>query len=113
MWVVDQLYDGLVELAADLTVAPCLATRWTFNAETLTYRFFLRDNATFTTGRPVLASDVVYSLERLRDPDVISSGGWILDAVAQGGIVAEDERTLSIQLTRAYPPFLGLSLIHI
>ena len=39
MWVVDQLYDGLVELAADLTVAPCLATRWTFDAETLTYRF--------------------------------------------------------------------------
>ncbi len=108
MWVVDQLYDGLVELAADLTVAPCLATRWTFDAETLTYRFFLRDNATFTTGRPVLASDVVYSLERLRDPDVISSGGWILDAVAPGGIVAEDDRTVSIQLTRAYPPFLGL-----
>ena len=51
MWVVDQLYDGLVELAVDLTVAPCLATRWTFDAETLTYRFFLRENATFTSDQ--------------------------------------------------------------
>jgi ABC-type transport system substrate-binding protein len=108
MWVVDQLYDGLVELTPELDVAPCLASSWTYDDSSLTYRFRLRDGVTFTTGRPVQAEDVVYSLERLRDPNVISSGGWILDAVAEGGVVAVDDRTVDIRLTKAYPPFLGL-----
>ena len=108
MWVVDQLYDGLVELTAELEVVPCLAKSWTFDEETLTYRFVLREDASFTTGRPVQAHDVVHSLERLRDPNVVSSGGWILDAVSENGIVAVGEDIVEIQLTKPYPPFLGL-----
>ena len=54
------------------------------------------------------AMDVVASLERLRHPSVISSGGWILDAVEPGGIVAVSERVVDIRLTKPYPPFLGL-----
>ena len=49
MWVVDQLYDGLVELGPDLTVLPCLAKSWTFDEEKLAYRFRLRKEAVFTT----------------------------------------------------------------
>ena len=108
MWVVDQLYDGLVELGPDLTVRPCLATSWTFDEERLAYTFRLRTDAVFTTGRPVQAQDVVYSLERLRDPKVVSSGGWILDAVRPEGIVALNDTTVEVRLREAYPPFLGL-----
>ena len=108
MWVVDQLYDGLVELGPDLTVLPCLAKSWTFDEEKLAYRFRLRKEAIFTTGRPVQADDVVFSLERLRDPEVVSSGGWILDAVRPQGIVALNDTTVEVQLREAYPPFLGL-----
>ena len=108
MWVVDQLYDGLVELTPDLEVVPCLARSWTFNDSSLTYRFKLRDDVLFTTGRRLTAADVVASLERLRDPQVISSGGWILDAVVPGGIVAVNDSILDIQLNKPYPPFLGL-----
>ena len=50
----------------------------------------------FSTGRPVDASDVVFSLERLRDPFVVSSGGWILDAVVPDGIRAVDDTTVAI-----------------
>ena len=105
MWVVDQLYDGLVELTPDLEVVPCLARSWTFNDSSLTYRFKLRDDVLFTTGRRLTAADVVASLERLRDPQVISSGGWILDAVVPGGIVAVNDSILDIQLNKPYPPF--------
>jgi peptide/nickel transport system substrate-binding protein len=108
MWVVDQLYDGLVELTPDLEVVPCLARSWTFNDSSLTYRFLLRDDVTFTTGKRMTATDVVVSLERLRDPKVISSGGWILDAVVPEGIVAVNDSTVDIRLNKAYPPFLGL-----
>lgn len=108
MWVVDQLYDGLVELTSGLDVAPCLAQTWTFDESRNTYRFALRQGAVFATGRPVSAQDVVYSLERLRDPSVVSSGGWILETVAEGGIVAVDSATVEIRLKAPYPPFLGL-----
>ena len=108
MWVVDQLYDGLVELGPDLTVLPCLATSWTFDEERLAFQFRLRRDAVFTTGRSVQADDVVYSLERLRDPKVVSSGGWILDAVRPQGIVALNDSTVEVRLREAYPPFLGL-----
>ena len=37
MWVVDQLYDGLVELTSGLDVAPCLAQAWTFDESRNTY----------------------------------------------------------------------------
>ena len=108
MWVVDQLYDGLVELTSDLDVVPCLARSWTFNDSSLTYRFLLRNDVTFTTGRRMTAADVVVSLERLRDPEVISSGGWILDAVVPKGIVAVNDSIVDIRLSKPYPPFLGL-----
>ena len=108
MWVVDQLYDGLVELTPELEVVPCLAHSWTFIDSSLTYRFALRDDVLFGTGRRMTATDVVVSLERLRDPLVISSGGWILDAVVPGGIVAVNDSTVDIRLNKSYPPFLGL-----
>ena len=108
MWVVDQLYDGLVELTPELEVVPCLARSWAFDDSSLTYRFVLREDVMFTTGKRMTATDVVVSLERLRDPKVISSGGWILDAVVPEGIVAVNDSTVDIQLNRPYPPFLGL-----
>ena len=108
MWIVDQLYDGLVELTADLKVVPCLATSWELDSSLTTYTFHLRRDVQFTTGRPLTARDVQFSLERLRDSTVISSGGWILESVQPGGIKAVDDSTLVIQLIQAYPPFLGL-----
>ena len=108
IWVVDQLYDGLVELSADLEVIPCLARSWSFNDSTLMYRFHLRDDVIFTTGKPLRSSDVVQSLERLRSDEVVSSGGWILESVQEGGIVAVDSLTVDIHLKQVYPPFLGL-----
>ena len=108
MWVVDQLYDGLVELNADLDVVPCVAKSWEVDPATHTYTFHLRPGVAFASGRPVEAADVVFSLERLRDPSVVSSGGWILDAVVPDGIRPVDDNTVEIQLSHAYPPFLGL-----
>ena len=51
MWVVDQLYDGLVELNADLDVVPCVASSWDVDPFTHTYTFHLRQGVTFASGR--------------------------------------------------------------
>ena len=108
MWVVDQLYDGLVELTSGLDVAPCLAQAWTFDESRNTYRFELRQDAVFATGRPVSAQDVVYSLERLRDPSVVSSGRVDPRNGGGGRHRGGRQRHGRDQLKAPYPPFLGL-----
>ena len=57
----------------------------------LVYVFRLR-------SRDLTADDIVRSLERLRDPAVVSPNGWMLKSV--GTIRARDPRTVEIVLTR-------------
>ncbi|MBM72379.1 MAG: ABC transporter substrate-binding protein [Crocinitomicaceae bacterium] len=106
MWVVDQMYDGLVELSPNLEIIPAIAESW--EAKGRVYRFKIRQGVSFSSGRQVEARDVVYSLSRLLDPNVASSGGWILDAVEEGGIVALSHDVVEIRLKENFPPFLGL-----
>ncbi len=106
MWVVDQMYDGLLELDEELNIRPAIAESWEVNGRV--YKFKLREEAKFNTGRRVEAKDVVYSLGRLLDPKVASSGGWILDAVEEGGVIASSKYEVEIHLKYEFPPFLGL-----
>ena len=115
MWVADALYDGLVELSPELEIKPAIAKRWEWDEKGVV--FHLRKGVMFAKqddirglegGREVVASDVVYSLERLRDPEVASPGEWILDAVQEGGIIALNDSTVRINLDYEFPPFLGL-----
>ena len=110
MWAVDALYDGLVELSPDLEVIPAIAKSWDWVDGGVV--FHLRKGVLFTpasdvpgleNGRELVANDVVYSLERLRDPVVASPGGWILDAVMEEGIVAINDSTVKISLISKFP----------
>ena len=121
MWVVDQIFDGLVELAPDLSIQPAIAERWWFEGGGRRVVFILREEARFSVvpevpgleaGRRVVAEDVVFSLNRLRDPEVASSGGWILDPLdagaTGGGVEARGADTVVFHLREPFPPFLGL-----
>ncbi len=67
--VVNQIYEGLVELDGDLGVRPCLARSWTMSEDGRCYRFVLRRGVRFHDGRPLDAATVVRSLERTLRPD--------------------------------------------
>lgn len=121
MWVVDQIFDGLVELDDSLRIQPLLATHWEVADSGRRYTFYLREGVRFHPhpevpgwgeGRELVASDVVFSLNRLRDPAVASPGGWILEALdtnaAGRGIEAPDGARVVFHLKEAFPPFLGL-----
>ncbi|MCB0794375.1 MAG: ABC transporter substrate-binding protein [Flavobacteriales bacterium] len=118
MWVVDQLFDGLVEMGPDMRVRPAVAERWQVSDSGRTYTFHLRQDVLFHDdpvfpegrGRIVRASDVRYSLERIRDPITASPGRWVLDPIRPGGsgIEVVDDRTLIIRLERPFAPFLSM-----
>ena len=107
MWVVDQLYEGLLELDTALQVVPALAKDWSISEDGLVYRFRLRD-ANFHDGTPVKAQDVVASFERLQDPAEALPGRWVLGGLERDGAEAIGDDSLELRLTAANPVFASL-----
>ena len=114
IWPTNQLFNGLVQLDDSLNILPDIAKRWNINDTTLTYTFTLRDDVYFhknkvfgkDSTRTVIASDFVYSFDRLIDENVASSGSWVLQNVRS--YQAVNDTTFSIQLKQPFPAFLGL-----
>lgn len=66
------LFVPLVYLDKDLHPIPGLAKSWTISDDGLVYRFELNPKATFSDGSPVRASDVVFTLRKIVDPESIA-----------------------------------------
>jgi oligopeptide transport system substrate-binding protein len=69
------LFEGLVSndiFSRDFRVVPAIAERWTVSEDGLTYTFFLRDNAKWSNGDAVRASDFVFAWRRALLPDTAS-----------------------------------------
>ena len=101
----DGLFQGLVSeqivrLDENLTPTPHLAERWEANADGTEWTFHLRDGITFHNGKPFVAADVVYTFQRLLDPDVASPGAGGLPGLEPDGITAPDDRTVVMRLTQ-------------
>lgn len=115
-WSVNLLYNGLVQLDANLQVQPCIAKDWVLSADRLTYTFTLRDDVYFHDdacfpngkGRRVVAQDVVFSFNRLINPDVAARGNWVFNHIVDSitPFVAVNDSVLRIQLLKPFAPFL-------
>ena len=105
IWAVQQLYEGLVFLDDNNEIAPALALDWAVDSTATVYRFRLRQ-ARFHSGNIVTANDVVYSLNRLKDPEVASPGSWVVDGVIS--CRALDSTSLEIVLKQPNSTFLSL-----
>ena len=68
--VANSVYDYLVDITPENTIAPRLATDWQVSDDGLTYVLTLADGVTFHDGSPFTAEDVVWTYNRLRDPDL-------------------------------------------
>ena len=66
--VVDYIYTPLVYFDANLLPIPGLAVSWNISDDGRLYTFKLNDKATFSDGKPVRASDVVFTLRKIVDP---------------------------------------------
>jgi len=119
MWATNQLFDGLVELDSQMKVVPCMANRWEISNDGKDYLFFLRDDVFFhpsplfadTAGRKVIATDFVYSFNRLLDPTLACPASWIFSSVDRnnhGGFEAINDSVLAIHLKEPFQPFLGM-----
>lgn len=67
--VANAVYDYLVDVDADNQIQPRLAIDWETSEDGLTYTFTLADGVVFHDGTAFSAQDVVYTFNRLRDPE--------------------------------------------
>ena len=95
--VIRQAYDNLVLLdPEDLSLIPMLAQSWESNDDLTQFTFYLRPNVKFRHGKEFKAEDVVFTFNRLLEPDVGSRIAAALDSVTK--VVALDERTVRFYL---------------
>lgn len=102
--VLENVYDTLVQPGADLTMEPALAESWEISDDNLTWTFTLRDDVVFHNGREFTADDVVFSYERIMDPDVAANNAFRFASVES--VVAVDDTTVEINLNRPTPNLL-------
>ena len=102
------LYDSLIFPNVGAGVDPWLADSWDVSDDGLTYTFHLRSGVTFHDGSPLLASDVVYSFERLQ---IVGEGYAYLISGVQD-VSAPDDSTVVFTLERASGLFVP-SLIRL
>ncbi|HSM58914.1 MAG TPA: ABC transporter substrate-binding protein [Candidatus Sulfomarinibacteraceae bacterium] len=67
--VANHVYDYLVDIDAQSNPVPRLATDWEISDDGLTYVFSLAEGVSWHNGDPFSAEDVVWTFDRLRDPD--------------------------------------------
>ena len=103
-------YNNLTLLDPDFVVQPDLAESWDINGDASEFTFRLRKGATFHQGKNVTAQDVVFTFERLLNPDVASparsSLGFITD------VVAVDDGTVRFTLEKGNSFFLNSLSLH-
>ncbi|WP_342364386.1 ABC transporter substrate-binding protein [Terrarubrum flagellatum] len=107
--ILSNLYDRLVATTPDGKIMPQLAESWSIDANGVTFK--LRA-ATFASGNPVMANDVVYSIVRLMKMDQAGSVHFkrigFTAANVESIVKAVDAKTVRFELAGKAPSDLLL-----
>lgn len=90
------IFEGLVSADADLRLHPGLAQSWE-NPSALEWRFRLRPSVTFHDGRPLTATDVVWSFQRLLGRTDLEIRHYLQNVVE---VAAIDDHTVGLLTSR-------------
>ncbi len=105
IWMVGSLFDTLLRPSADgNSLVAGLAESHTVSADGLTVTLTLRDGLSFSDGSPLTGEDVVFSLDRARNPD-LSPWSGLLGSI---GSVSADGATVTLALNNPDPTLLSI-----
>lgn len=121
------LFEGLVTYHPfTLEPLPAVAKRWEISSDGTVYTFFIKENAQYSNGDPILAEHLKDSWLTLIDPDEQAEYGSLLDIVKNAreyrsgkmedpekvGIRVKDTRTLEVELKHPASHFLRILCHH-
>lgn len=80
--IINDLFEGLVELDNEFNIIPAMARRWSVEEEGKRYRLELRQNLRWSDGAPLTAHDFVFAWRRNLRPEIGASRAHLLFVVA-------------------------------
>lgn len=121
--VIANIMAGLTKYNNKLQSVPSLAKRWEVSNDKKTYTFYLDKDARWTDGRPVVASDFVYSWQRILSPETAGPYAYLLYPIKNAyltnigkiedpnklGVRVINDTTLQVELESPLAFFLNLT----
>jgi len=97
------IYSGLMRKSPDGTLTMDLAEKYEISKDSLTYTFTLKDKIYFHDEKPITTDDIVFTVNKIKDPVIKSpkKGNW--DGISVEKI---DEKTVKFTLKQPYASFL-------
>ena len=119
------LYDigeGLMSEDQANNPVPGVAKSYKLSKDGLVYTFFLRDNAKWSNGQPLIAEDFVFSLQRAVNLQTASEMAYKLAPIKNAQAIMEGKKSVSslgvkaineheLQITLDYPVYYFLSIM--
>lgn len=102
--VANAVYDYLVDVDADSRIVPRLAAFWTVSDDGTEYAFVLAEGIRFHDGSPLVPGDVVWTFDRLRDPDNGFATASVYENIERIDVTGPNEVTF--RLAQPNPFFL-------
>lgn len=113
----DAVFNTLIDYDEGSELVGELAAEWRVSADGLDYEFELKPGVRFSNGRPLLAPDVKYSIERVLNPTTRSQGAEFFRGIAGAetctaaacavsGIRVAGNGRIGFRLARVDPLFL-------
>lgn len=101
--MISLVYSGLLKPTPEGKFAPDLATSYTVSDDGLTYDVTLKDNIFFHDNTPITADDVIFTIEKARDPLLKSPRAENWSGVT---VEAVNDKEIKFTLKKPYAPFL-------
>lgn len=104
------VHSGLVRRLPDGTYTGDIAESYEVDKSGLVYTFILKEDAKFHDGKPITTDDVIYTIDRIKDPLEKSPR-----SIEWQGVTAKatDERTITMTLKQPFSDFLDIATIGI
>ena len=100
-----QVCDYLTRVTAEMIVVPGLATEWTPSIDGKAWTVKLRENVKFNHGKTFNADDVLFTFNRLLNPETASGFPSIANYLSQNNIEKVDDYTVIFHASRAVGDF--------
>jgi peptide/nickel transport system substrate-binding protein len=104
------VYSGLMRKTSDGNFILDLASSYTVSPDAMTYTFTIKKNAKFQDGTKVTADDIIFTIDKIKDPLIKSPRriGW--DGIS---VSKTDDSTVVFTLNQPYISFIDNTTIGI
>ncbi len=99
--VLAYLYDPLIDLDENLQPIPGTAASWTVSPDRLTYTLKLDPRSTFSDGKPVRASDIVFTIRKIIEAESMQYSSFFT-GLDLNRLRALDDRTVEVVFTEPH-----------